>query len=270
MVTKLLAVLAVLACSGAELGAELKVISKVEVRKTATSEPPNPLLAMIGGAVARQVEQMNGAQTTTTIGTGVIRTEADRAIGAVPLGTVVIMRSDGSMVGVNHADKTFFRSSAPDLARLAPELKPTISVNRTGEFSAMLGHRVERVLVDLRIALPIPPEAMTQLPPGFPTHIDMTMENWTADAYKTYGAQMIRGNPALSALGMAELADIGFAMRQIVRSALLGGFEMETTVTSVGEVTPPAGFFEVPEGFKEVPPPGGLGRGRGTGLGARD
>ena len=270
MVKKLLAVLAVLACTGAQLGAELKVVTKVEVRKAATSEPPNPLLAMVGGAVARQMEQMHGVETTTTIGTGVLRSEANRALGGIPQGTIMVMRSDGSFVGINPTEKTFFRSSVPDLASLAPNMKPTIAVNRTGEFSDMLGHRVERVLVDLRMALPIPPEAMSQLPPGFPTHIAMTMENWTAEAFKAYGTQMVRGNPAMAALGMGEIADIGFAMRQIVRSALLGGYEMETTVTSVHEVTPPPGFFEVPEGYKEVPAPNGMGRGRGAGLRERD
>ncbi|HSG01323.1 MAG TPA: hypothetical protein VLA20_09335, partial [Vicinamibacterales bacterium] len=95
-------------------------------------------------------------------------------------------------------------------------------------------------------------------------------ENWTAEAYRAYGTQMIRGNPAMSALGLAEIADIGFAMRQIVRSPMLGGYEMETNVTSVTEVTPPAGFFEIPDGYREVAPPAGLGRGGAPRAGRRN
>jgi len=270
MVKRLLVVVALLSLAVAPLSAELRVVSKLEVRKVESTEPVNPFFAMMGQAMAQQVQQMNGTETTTTIGDGVIRTEANKAIGGMPEGLIAIMREDGTMLGINPAERTYFRASMPDLSELAPGLKPTIDVKRTGEFSTMLGQRVERVLLDLRMPLPIPPEAMSQLPAGFPTEVSMSMENWTAEAYKAYGTEMIRGNPAMSALGLAEVADIGFAMRQIVRSQMLGGYELETNVTSVTEVTPPAGFFEVPDGYREVAAPAGLGRAGGPGAGSRD
>jgi len=265
MVKKLIAVATLLAFAAVPLSAELKVVSKLEIRKVEATEPANPFFAMMGGAMAQQVEQMNGTETTTTIGDGVIRTETNKSIGGLPAGIITIMRADGSLIGINPAEKTYFTASMPDLAALAPQLKPTVTVSRTGEFSSLLGQRVERVVVDLRMPLPIPPEAMSQLPPGFPTEVVMSMENWTAEAYRAYGTQMVKGNPAMAALGLAEIADIGFAMRQILRSPMLGGYEMETTVTSVSEVAPPPGFFDVPEGYKEVPAPAGFGRGGGRG-----
>jgi len=168
-------------------------------------------------------------------------------------------------------DQTYFKSSMPDVSALAAGgMKPTVTVSRSGEFSTLLGQRVERVLLDLRMPLPIPPEALSQLPPGFPTEVVMSMENWTAEAYKAYGTQMIRGNPMMAALGLAEIADVGFAIRQIVRTPMLAGYEMETNVLSLTEVTPPAGFFDVPAGYREVPAPMGLGRGAGSGSGGRD
>ncbi len=264
MVKRLFVVVLLLAFAAVPLSAELKVVSKLEIRKVESSAPANPFFAMLGSAMSQQVEQMNGTETTTTIGDGVIRTETNKALGPMPAGMITIMHADGTMIGINPADQTYFKTTMPDLAALAPGLKPVITVNRTGEFSSLLGQRVERVLMDLRMPLPIPPEAMAQMPAGFPTEVVMTMENWTAEAYKAYGTQMIRGNPAMSALGLAEIADIGFAMRQVVRSDLLGGYEMETTVTSVSEVTPPAGFFSVPEGYREVAAPTGVGRGGGS------
>ncbi len=270
MVKKLIALASLVSCAAVPLSAELRVVSKLEIRKAESTAPADPLSAMMAGALAQQVQQMNGTETTTTIGDGVIRTEANRSIGGLPAGMITIMRADGSMVGINPAERTFFRASVPDLASLAPGLKPTITVTRTGEFSNLLGERVERVEMDLQMPLPIPPEAVSQLPPGFPTEVVMKIENWTAEAFKAYGTQMVRGNPAMAALGLAEIADIGFAMRQIVRSPMLGGYEMETTVTSVSEVTPPSGFFEVPEGYREVAAPAGIGRGSGPASAGRD
>jgi hypothetical protein len=270
MVKKAVGIVALLVLATAPLSAELRVVSKLEIRKVESTEPVNPFFAMMGNAMAEQVQQMNGTETTTTIGDGVIRTEANKAIAGMPQGMITIMRADGTMIGINPVERTYFKTSMPDLSALAPGLKPTITVNRTGEVSTLLGERVERVVMNLTMPLPIPPEATSQLPAGFPTEVTMSMENWTAETYRAYGTLMIKGNPAMSALGLAEIADIGFAMRQIVRSPMLGGYEMETNVTSVTEVTPPAGFFDVPDGYREVAPPAGLGRGGGPGAGSRD
>jgi hypothetical protein len=264
MVKKLSVLLAVLACFAAPLRAELKVVTKLEIRQVPATEPANPFFAMMGNAMAQQMQQMNGTETTTTLGDGVIRTEMDKAIGGMPAGAITLMRADGTMVSINPVDKTYFKVAMPDVSSMVGTMKPTVAVKRTGEFSTLLGERVERVLLDLRMPIPIPAEAAAQLPPGFPTEVVVAIENWTAEAYKAYGTQMIKSNAAMTALGLADVADIGFALRQIVRTPMLAGYEMETTVLSLGQVTPPAGFFEVPEGYREVPPPG-MGRGRAGG-----
>ncbi|HUF48303.1 MAG TPA: hypothetical protein VMM93_10845 [Vicinamibacterales bacterium] len=264
MVRRVLAVVTLLACAVVPLSADLRVVSKLEIRKVESTEAPNPFFAMLGQAMAQQMELMNGAETTTTIGDGVIRTEASKPMGGMPAGTITILRSDGTMIGINTTEKTYFRTRMPDMsAMVAAGIKPIITVTRTGEFSTLLGQRVERVVLDMRMPLPIPAEARAQMPPEFPTEVAMTIENWTAEAYKAYGTQMIKGNPAMAALGLGEVADIGFAMRQIVRTQMMAGYEMETSVTSVSEISAPAGFFDVPEGFTEVPPPAGVGGGRG-------
>lgn len=264
MVKRLAAVVVFLALVAVPLRADLKVVSRLEVRKVEATAPVNPFFAMMGSAMAQQMGEMNGTETTTTIGDGVIRSEMNKPLGGLPAGALTILRADGTMIGINPTDKTYFRATMPDVAALAG-FSPSVAVKRTGEFTQLLGHRVERVVLDLRMPLPIPPEAMAQLPPGFPTEITMTIENWTAEAFKAYGTQMIKGNPAMAALGLAQVADIGFAMRQIVRTPMLAGYEMETNVTSVSEMTAPAGYFDVPEGYREVAAPAGFGRGSGPG-----
>jgi len=269
MVKRLAVVVVLLALVAVPLSADLKVVSRLEVRKVETTGPVNPFFAMMGNAMAQQMGAMNGTETTTTIGDGVIRSEMNKPLGGLPAGAMTILFADGSMIGINPAEKTYFRATMPDVAALAG-LAPSVTVNRTGEFTELLGHRVERVVLDLRMPLPIPTEAMAQLPPGFPTEITMTIENWTAEAFRAYGTQMVKGNPAMAALGLAQVADIGFAMRQIVRTPMLAGYEMETNVTSVAETTTPAGFFEVPEGYRQVAAPAGFGRGAGSGPIGRD
>ena len=59
----------------------------------------------------------------------------------------------------------------------------------------------------------------------------------------------------MGSLGPDALTAAGFPMRSIMRSELFGNQEIESIVTSIGEVTSPAGIFDVPSGFKEVAPP---------------
>ena len=63
-----------------------------------------------------------------------------------------------------------------------------------------------------------------------------------------------------------SLTAAGFPMRSIMRSELFGSQEIESVVTTIAETAAPAGAFEVPAGFKEVPAPAfgmpGIGVGR--------
>jgi hypothetical protein len=267
MVKRLSIVLALLFVVAAPLQAELKVVSRMDVRKVESTEPPNPFFAMLGNVMSQQMAQMDGMETTTYIGDGMVRTEMSKPLPSLPPFTVTIMKADGTMIGINPTDRTYYESKMPDMnALLEQGMKPTVTVNRTGEFSTLLGRRVERVMVEMKMPLPIQPEVVAQLPPGFPSEVVMTIENWTADAFKAYGTQMVKGNPTMAALGLAELADIGFAMKQVVRSSMLAGYEMETNVTSVSEGAVSADLFTVPEGYTKVAAPTGLpGRGAGSG-----
>ena len=44
----------------------------------------------------------------------------------------------------------------------------------------------------------------------------------------------------------------GIVLRQTMR---LGGVDIRSVVTEIAEVEAPAGTFEIPAGYKEVPPP---------------
>ena len=265
MVKRLLPVAVLIACIVAPLQAELKVVSRMDVRKVAQPDPGNPFLAMVGAAMAQQFEEMSGLVTTTVIGDGVIRTEMSRPMTGLPEGTITIMRVDGTMLGINPTDETYFTAAMPDVSQLAAAgMVPTVTIERTGEFSTLLEYRVERVMLQMTMPLPIPPEAREQLPAGLPSEVSISIENWTAEALEPYGTKMLRGNPVMAAMGLEATADIGFALRQIMRSELFAGYEMETTVLSVAEEDLPDSLFEVPDGYREVPPPLGLGRGGGS------
>lgn len=257
-------VVACLLVSVAPLEADLTVVSKVEVRKVETTDPPNPFMAMAGQAMAAQFAAMNGTETTIYIGDGVVRSEMSGAAGGLPQGTATIVRADGSMVVLNTTDQTYFTSSMPDLGPLLQGgVKPTFVIERTGQTDRLLGHTLQQVMVAMTMPLPIPPEAISQLPEGFPTVIEMSIEAWATETYASYGRQMLQGNPMMAALGLSELADIGFVLRQVVRSPMLGGYEMETTVTSISESDLSPGLFAVPPGYRQVAAPPGAGRGGG-------
>ena len=102
--------------------------------------------------------------------------------------------------------------------------------------------------------LPIPPEAISQLPEGFPTVIEMSIEAWATETYASYGRQMLQGNPMMAALGLSELADIGFVLRQmnypmaplvlgIILGALLDKSLRRGLTLTDGDLTP---FFTRP------------------------
>jgi hypothetical protein len=56
-------------------------------------------------------------------------------------------------------------------------------------------------------------------------------------------------------MGIDKLTTGGIVLRQTIR---LGAVEVRSVVTEIAEAEAPAGSFEIPAGYKEVPPPTGL------------
>jgi hypothetical protein len=134
---------------------------------------------------------------------------------------------------------------------------PTVTTKRTGQFDDVLGVRCEKVTFEMRVPIPAAPGA--QAPAGLPTELPMSGESCVAERYRAYG-QMLARVPGLAALGGEKLAEDGLPLRQITRSAAFGAREMESLVTTIAEEKVDASTYDVPAGFKEVPPPGGGGR----------
>ena len=77
--------------------------------------------------------------------------------------------------------------------------------------------------------------------------------------FEKYLPTWAKAAPLLGGLGLGKLMANGITMRQVVRSDLFGGQQLEMAVTQIGEETMPAGqfvkVFAIPSDFKEVPSP---------------
>ena len=94
------------------------------------------------------------------------------------------------------------------------------------------------------------------MPPGVPTAIVMSGEMWSATTpFEKYLPTWAKAAPLLGGMGLGKLMANGITMRQVVRSDLFGGQQLEMAVTQIGEETMPAGLFAIPADFKEVPSP---------------
>jgi hypothetical protein len=192
-----------------------------------------------------------GVVTTAVVGEQGARFEYDKAYAMVPAGGAMIVRSDGSTIVINPAEKTYWQMPKPDAARAA-SVASGVKVERTGTFETIAGVRAERAAIDIRVALPIPADAAM---PGFPSDIVITGDVWLADEFKKYAAMSSSFSAIAGSLGSNPLASTGFPMRSIMRSELFAGQEIESVVTNVSEIPATAGAFEIPTGFTEVAPP---------------
>jgi hypothetical protein len=250
---KSLCLAGVLLALTAPVGAELRYTMKIESQKNTEplTTPPNPLMAMLGGLLASTMAPAGGLEITVTIGEQGSRVEYNKAYLVVPAGGITLVRADGSMVVLDPASKTYWRMSRPDLSMVKPE----VSMTRTGQKATFAGVEAERATVAIKVPLPLP--AGSQVPPGLPTEVVINGEAWIADQYKNY-AKMSAGLAGLISLGLEKFAGEGLPMKSILRGEMFGDQQIESLITSIGEVTVPPGSYDIPAGFTEVPAPSGL------------
>ena len=241
---KLIAVALFVAASAASLQAELRYTLRMQLKpSTVPAAAPDPNLAAIGGLVMEMIVPGGSSEITVITGERGTRIEANKGLIGMPKGGVMLQRPDGSIVGIDHASKTYWKSGVPDMAGIQATSK------RTGEVSTMAGEKVERVT--FRIELPLG-EAMKSISP-----IVIEGDAWVAERFKKY--TVVKGVKP-GALGLFQLADLGLSLRQIMRSRMFGDKEIESVATDVREDPAPASLFEIPAGYKEVPGPGKIGR----------
>lgn len=255
----LLALCLVAACS-ASLRADLKYTTHMEIKKSdaAPAAPGNPMIAMMGDAVMKQMVPEGAADIEYLVGDKGARIEYLQAAMGQAAGAVNIVMADGTLIVMNPKDKTYSKTSiqsAMESMKAAGIPVPDVNAKRTGQFETVAGTRCEVVLFDWKMAIPIPEAARAKLPPDFPTTLTMTGDSCaTTDRYQKYAELVNKSASAMmNTMGFDKIALGGIVLRQKLQ---MMGFEMVSAVTKIGEEPSSPNAFEVPADYKEVPMPG--------------
>lgn len=248
--------------ASSRVGAELKYTMRTEVQKSEApaSPAPNPMIAMMGEAMTRQLLPEGSATMTYVLGEKGARVEFVNAAMGQTAGTVTLAQPDGTAVTLNPKDQTYWKVGLQGAAATmqAAGMKPEVTVKPTGESETIAGVQCARSTFTMKMALPIPESARATLGADFPSSLDMTGETCaTTDQFQKY-AELAAKNQVtgmLAAMGLDKLMPGGIVLRQAIR---LGGVEIRSVVTDIAEAEVPAGSFDIPAGYKEVPPPTGL------------
>jgi hypothetical protein len=260
---KVLVALCFASLASGRASAELKYTMRTEVQKPekpASSAPTNPTMAMMGEALTKQLLPEGTATMTYILGDKGVRVEFVNAAMGQPAGTVTLGQLDGTAVVLNPKDQTYWKMGPQGAAAAmqAAGLKPEVTSSRTGESETVAGVHCERSTFTLKMDLPIPENTRALLGAGFPSSIDMSGDTCsTTDQFQKYGelAAKTQATSILAAMGIDKLTTAGIVLRQALR---LGGVEIRSVVTEIAEADVPAGSFDIPAGYKEVPPPTGL------------
>jgi hypothetical protein len=237
----------------------LRYTMRLEMKPASSPMPPDPILGALGDVVAQSMVPGGSVEMTSTIGPEGMRLEWNKPLPGMPTGAVMNHRADGSTVLIDPTEKTYWKVATDAMGTMFPAgAKPKVTTSRTGQFETVQGERAEKVTFSIRLPLPLPPGVT--LPPGMPTEVPMEGEAWVAARYKKYLSGVARTLPGLSSIGLDQLSAEGLQMKQILRSPIFAKQQLETVVTSVAEENTPPGRFVVPEGYREVPPPMGMGR----------
>jgi hypothetical protein len=260
---KVFVLLSLAALVSSRASAELKYTLKTEVQKPeppkekAPAAAPNPMLAMMGDALTHQLLPEGSATMTYLIGEKGTRIEFVNAAMGQAAGTVTLIHPDGTALLLNPKDQTYWKAGLQGAtsAMQAAGLTPQVTSSRTGEFETVAGVKCERSTFTMKMDLPIPASARASLGADFPSSIDMAGETCTTtDEFKNYAemAGKTQATGMLSAMGIDKLTQGGIVLRQTLR---MGGVEIRSAVTEIAEAPAPEGAFDIPAGYKEVPPP---------------
>ncbi|HLG59442.1 MAG TPA: hypothetical protein VI485_29150 [Vicinamibacterales bacterium] len=235
----------------APLQAELRIETRHETRRIDAATPQDPVLTMIGNLA---IGQLPTGTILTIVGERGLRVEFGSASSAgIPAGSVMLQRGD-SFVILNPNDQTYW--TLPSMASASAILSGAVraqSSQPTGEFATVAGVRAERRTFLLTMNIPLP-KGVT-LPPGFPTTLMFEGESWVTDRFASYASALTAPLQAILPGPLATLAaQDGLAVRTITRSAQFG-YEIESIVTKLEEMTVAPELFEIPTGYKEVPRP---------------
>jgi len=235
------------------LRAELKYTTHMEARKSTVPVTPDPMMSGMADTLIQMMLPSGPFNTVTIVGDKGIRIEPDKAMTGIPQGAWMLIKPDNSMFVVNPADKTYWKMVMPDLSQMFPT-PPNITTKATGESATIAGMKADKVIVDMKLPLPIPPGVTP--PAGMPTELSFSQEVWTTKAFDKYKGPLalVMKSMGMMSLGGEKIAGLGLALKTIMRGGMYGDQEIEMVVTKIGEEAAAADAFQIPAGFKEVPP----------------
>lgn len=248
----------------------VSALIRMEMVRVAPAPPPaaarNPdgspnvaaLLAQMGDMAAKMIAPEGKVEMRWMARAGVARTELLNPMLMMPTGTILLTKGSTVMV-LNPVEHTYYETPAggrrmPGVQPGAEGSKQEVTVTPTGKTGTLLGHRVERVDIVVRIPLP---SRSASTPPGVPTDTTMTLESWeTSELGAIDPALVVSFQGFLAAAGMDKAVRPGhFPLKSIARLSMMPGYEIRTTVLEVAQKPLEAGLFEVPAGFKKIDPP---------------
>lgn len=268
MMRKYFAAFVVFALCSAPLGAELKVTSRMSAKAVAGAPAGGDMMsAMVGPMLTQMFGGPEGIEMTVTINEdGRMRADYPKSFAGMPAGAVVITRADGTSVGYDPSAKTWWKmldpSSQPGMSEMMAQMKPDVSTKRTGEFATVAGLKAERVTMNMRMPIPMPPGSENmpaELLAMIPKEITADGEMWVAGVHAKYAKSIAKAMTMgpMAGMGLDKLlGDLqGLTVRQVMRMSLLAGHELETLVTKIVEEDVADSVFDIPTGFREIPMP---------------
>ena len=265
---KIVAAAVVFALCAVPLRAELKVNAKSVARQVAGAPAGNDMMAALVGPMITEVYGgPEGVEMTMTVHEdGRVRTDYAASFMGMPPGAVVIQRLDGTAVGFDAKNQTWWKMvdplQDPKAVEMLSKTKPEVTGKRSGEFATVTGLKAERVTITIQMALPLPPEA-AQLPPQLlamiPKEIKADGTAWLADSHTKYKAGMTKAfvTGPLSVIGLDKPINElqGLLVRFVMTLSLAPGWEIEMLASKVMEEDVPDTVFDLPAGYKEIPMP---------------
>jgi TonB family protein len=234
------AVLLVLGIAAPADAQQLTFTTRFQERMVSWPSSPPPRDAGRVGAVLEPILTRSEERTelTTTVSDAGVRTEIVRGGFVEERDRVVLHRAYGDIVVLRPSDQSFWNYQA----RVEPATRLEFSARRTGQFSTLAGARCERVALTfagVRESM-LNGEACVA-----PSHEDHARRLQSAS----------RANPLVESPVLADIDGLGFVLRLVLRGEALRGLEFERVVTAISEGPLVAGLFELPAGYRTVPPP---------------
>jgi hypothetical protein len=240
------------------LSAELKYTLHMEAKAAANAA--NDPMSMMAGGMITQMFPPGGIDQEVLVGDAGMRTEQKHEFAGMKAGTVTLAKADGTMYVIDPSTKTYWKQAGlpAEAAEMFAQMSPKVTVGPRGVFEMVDGKRCEKISVTMTMAIPgVDP---SQLPPGMPAEISMAYDMWMTDEIKMPKAPGAAVNVIAKQFGLDRLEELKqFASdgRMNMKTVMtMFGVEMTMTTRNVNTAPAPAGAFEVPKDYKEVPPPG--------------